>query len=823
MNRTSSSSSRSSQHVLTPPRAKPERKGDTPDGPRVLPRPRPPGSPADARASQALKDKVIRETRDAAKAHAQPESKHGSRPVVAEPPTLRERLQLLQVLASTTVMAVARRAGLDKPLLDDLTRLNKMVGELTRLASLPRGEMPDKLADALIQRVIDAASSSHTVNIGVVSYALTDLIGGQAMSAQRAQSLVQQMLQAHECLPDETLLMCLLGVAGVLGGSRMSAAHRQAMLQGGMNVLDATADEDRVYVASGLLNAMTHADDHTYEVPPMGATGGTRAWQVTDHRCNIGDPTGSAHLQAIVNLTVSPHLEAGQPAQEAMLQAVAWLVQAHRGPQATSQAYLDLLRKAPAFDPSLHASVAGSLPMRVILGDDATDAQSLARITAFARGLADWAAELEAPCAAALGEGLYERMWTDLELTGPQFAAALRGLLRDCSTSLDAPSAWILTGFLREALGAADRLDAEQIEAFYDVADSFTQPDQASLRREFGALLTLALNHALWPDPHMERVLDAMVARADSTRWRPAWVGVAGIWMGDCLRDLSLHDPLVEHVVERFAAVRLQDTANLLVGGFVHAQLITPDQPGQVDAVLRALALPRFDPDQRGAILACHVAVILGLRSEDTQAANPLARHFRLGAHDLQRSDPLALGLALACRPMRTVMNQWLSNDELAGLFEAVCCIEGVIASAQDMQAALDQLLEPGWCEDADLRADLLLTLFLHRGHLALPTHMARAREALVDEAQALPDSKGPQDPRRALSEDRRSQLDALYRYYVTASRFPFNSQATPPEVLRERLVSIESAMRQTPDSVFPEEREMIEWLRKVHAEHLAR
>lgn len=421
MNPASSSSGRAGQHAVTPPQGKPERKGHTPDGPSALPRPQPSAEPADGKPQRRLTDKVLRDT------------KH-------RPSTRRERMQMLQALSSSTILALAHRAGLAKPMLRDLTAFEKLVGEINRLGESLTGEVPANLAESITERVIKVIAASTAVNTGVLTYPLTDLLGGQAMSAQRVEGLVRQLLFAQERVASEALLMSLRGVFGVLGGSHLSRPHRQAAVTAGLAVIDAAQDHDRVYVAGALLNAITHADEpQPQPQPPAMLAGGHASTPMlpaatTAHVQCHDDPAALAHLQGLVNDIVSPDLPGSLEARQAMLRALAFLVHAHQDPAEAGPAYIDLLASAPSFSGPLYSSVARGLPMELLLGnDDPQSAQALERLTAYARRLVTWAAQLDAAQAQALGEGFYEQLWIDVALSRAQFGAAL--LVTVCATS----------------------------------------------------------------------------------------------------------------------------------------------------------------------------------------------------------------------------------------------------------------------------------------------------------------------------------------------------------------------------------------------------
>lgn len=191
--------------------------------------------------------------------------------------------------------------------------------------------------------------------------------------------------------------------------------------------------------------------------------------------------------------------------------------------------------------------------------------------------------------------------------------------------------------------------------------------------------------------------------------------------------------------------------------------------------------------------------------------------------------DPLTLGLALAREPVQTALAGGRTFADVVDLFEAACTIDGLIDSPQRLQAIVAQLCGSSRGGVSNLRADLLLVLFLHRGHLVDAATMQRVRVVFLAEVAGLPatptvqvDRKGVADQPLTPRQERLSQLEALYRYYVSASRFPFISLLADPHVVRTRIIDVESALSQDSYCVVPEEREMIAVLRKDYAEHLA-
>ncbi|MFD0666475.1 hypothetical protein ACT80S_02050 [Ramlibacter sp. MAHUQ-53] len=671
--------------------------------------------------------------------------------------------------------------------------------ELHRLCPTLKRPLDTRLVEGLATRVVDALARSPGINIGALAGTLVKLLDGPALGVPALRTMASTLMAARERLPAETFLSAMLAMVRELGGPGLSAAHRDALL-----------DTLVEHLAGKGLPEQPLAD------ACVAALTDPAAW-----------PDGPPVPLAVIAARALAAGAAGpSTARAALLQAMSRALARTQDHAQRGAAYLALVRQVPEIDPAMHVHVGAEFHLHEM----AQGADGAARIEAFFRGLAQWAVTTDAGAAFHLMTGACDGLWHDTGFSPALWRAALRGVL-----SAGGPGhEWLFSRAVSGLVGQAvhlRRLEPAHIGALMGLLEPMPLQQAGDTRASTVlTVLCTCLSQASWPAAVTEALVDEVLTRAP--RWPTARCIEAGRHLGECLDELDREAPLFSQVVDRIADLAPLSHAARLLGGFVLGLSLDPGEEDALAAFQRALTRPALRGTGRAIALGASIAAALRAWHDARQGPGSWSAHLRALPGGLGGAiSPLGQGLALLASPVPAVRATKLPPADQMELLEFAWG-DLVQPGSDALHRQVDLLDTADFGGDDALRVDMLLALFQHAGRAIGAKTFLLARDIVIGAIARAPadpapspapaEGKGPPVPRAAQALSPReslwSQLDALYRYYLTASGPPsYLLSPQVPEMARRLAWAEDLHRRAPPDVVTPAEREL---LRQVAADY---
>lgn len=729
-----------------------------------------------------------------------------------------------QVISGAAMQAVARAIAAEDLRRGERLAANGCAAKLRKLgASLPYPP-PSLIVRGMTDQVADLLATVRYHDCHQLVDVLVAALGGAAtMDPATLRIVTARLLSVALRVEGPSLQSGLRALCCLMGGPAMAAVHRRALLDAGLDVLAPVCQ--------------AHGLDPLDTAQRPVRISGVLLCALTDATHTAGDP--AAHLDAIVAHLVTPSPAPAQPpsarllARAAMLQGLCVALAQRDGPASLGAAYLALLARAPAFDAALYEHATDRFVFAELLRDQPTPEGAVARIRAFAQGVARWAQALDAKAQFALTSGTCNSLYNDSPFTPDQFGALVHGLLDAVPPDRSGLLASLAFGLLEPAAHRR-QLGGGHVAQLLSIAEARCPSTAGDARREV-LVLTLAdaLSKADWPAAPMRALVDGLLAHA---RGPADWI-TAGLCLGRCLATLKPTTSLFAQVLGRL--VRQPDLASAcqLLAGFFSSPGIAPSDMHEFEAITRILAPPTTQDAWRAATLAAQFAVALGAHRETGTSPRRMAPYFgkagagreAKGAPGEGIPGPLRLGLGLAKDPVGTVRDAGGSASQQLERLDRACQVQNLL-DAERLHQQVRRLALEEFGVDRELRADMLATLFAYHAPYARPKTVLAARAALLRDHDLASDDASCAPPRARLDGKRmaaadlgsrdhlRTVLDAIYRDYVTGAS-PF----APSPQLEERLTWLESVLDPASGGIVQTwERELVGAIRSDYADGLA-
>lgn len=753
-------------------------------------------------------------------AGGQPMPPSQAEPLLPMPRPLRDRKVQAQAASSTTTTS---SPALPRPALSDLARsivqrescaqdtrqLFECETELQRLGPKLKRPLDARVVEGLADRVINALNNSSKLNLAPLMQTLVVVLDGPHIELPALCIIFNRLLDAHPRLKAQTFTGGVLALVAGLGAATIQVPQREALLQCLLERLDTTPTPDQ-RLADAVVAALA------------------------------ARPLGHTFLDPIAACAVAAGGTGSVAARTCLLQALSHALGPLHDHADRGAAYLALVREAAPLDPAMISAIGGQFHLREM----SAGADGEANLLAWFASLTGWAVTLDDHSGVSLLTGACAGLWDDTDFTPRQWLAAVRGVRSVEAPGREASVIGVLTGFVSEGV-RQQWIHAEHVEAFLDLLPvAASTPQQEGQARQALTMLCRVIAHHEWPQAITEALIGGVLARAPG--WPSDRVVEAGRDIGQCLSRLDRQESLFTQTLARMAKLHPLDRAARLLGGF--AAGLSPDY-GDATA-LAALGCVIAQPGIAGTVraLALGGAIATGLNASvavpqetpGTQATQgaPQTHAWRAPLQALAGAPadhkggtttyaPLLAGLDLLESPVQATLASGLPRAQQQELLE-FAWTELAVATPALMQRQVEHLRDADFHGDELARGDLLLALFQHSGRVAGGKTFLGARDILARAIQRLDlpaAGEGKASAAAAHPDTRdalRSQLEALYRYYITASAPPSYVWNPPAGEVIKRLQWLESLHAGSPQKVSDGEREMLRAMHEDYAHLLA-